>query len=65
MKTKFQHPLTQIAKDTGISVSYISRVFSGERIPRVHYFKRIADAMGLTLDQLYAKLKHFYERSKK
>ncbi len=56
--------MTHIAKKSKISVSYISRVFSGERIPRVHYFKRIADAMGLSMDDLYKKLKHFYEKAR-
>jgi transcriptional regulator with XRE-family HTH domain len=54
--------LTPIAEQTGLSVSYISRVFNGERIPRVHYFKKIADAMSISMDALYEKLKRFYEK---
>jgi transcriptional regulator with XRE-family HTH domain len=57
--------LTPIATKSGLSLSYISRVFSGDRIPRVHYFKKIADAMGLSMDTLYYKLKDFYEVRRK
>ena len=43
----------EIAEQTGLSGSYISRVFSGERIPRVHYAKLIANSLGMSLDDFY------------
>jgi len=48
--------LTYVAEDTGLSLSYISLVLRGKRIPRVHNFKLIADALGETMDSLYNKL---------
>ena len=43
----------EIAEDTGLSISYISRVFSGDRIPRVHYAKLIAESIGYDLGEFY------------
>lgn len=34
----------------GVDISYLSRIFSGERNPTLPYARRIAGAIGLTLD---------------
>lgn len=50
----------EIATIADMSVSYVTRVLNGQRIPRVHYFKRIADALGVSMDNLYDHLKEYY-----
>ena len=45
----------------GISISYVSRVLHGERIPRIHYFVAIADAIGVSMEGLWEFLKQNYE----
>lgn len=63
LKMKRTKPLAVIANDTGLSEGYISRVFSGSRIPRVHNAKAIASSLGLTLDEFYdSYLKEHCER---
>lgn len=52
--------IKEISTRTGLSISYISRCLRGERQPRLHNAKLLADALGLTLDDLYKKLKGFY-----
>ncbi len=44
------------ARALGINVSNVSRILRGERIPHVVTMKRLADYLGLTLDELYALL---------
>ncbi|MHA1951819.1 MAG: helix-turn-helix domain-containing protein [Candidatus Thorarchaeota archaeon] len=53
--------LSEISEKSGMSVSYISRILKGERIPRVHNFKKIADALKMSMDLLYKKLERFYK----
>ncbi len=52
--------LTQIAWETGLSLSYISRVFNGKRIPRLHYAKLLANSLGISLDELWEMLEEHY-----
>jgi len=54
-------PITDIAARAGCSVAYVSRVLRGERIPRIHYFVAIANALGVSLDSLWEFLKPHYE----
>ena len=61
MTRKLEVSPKAVAEKTGLSAGYISKVFSGKRIPRVHNFKRIADALRLTMEDLYNHLKKFYE----
>ncbi len=46
-----------IAKETGLSVSHISRVFRGERTPSLSSLIHIAKAMNITTDKLVTILK--------
>ena len=58
--------LKEIADKSGLSQTYVYRILKGERAPRgVYSFKRIADALGVTMDTLYRRLKHFYEKEKR
>lgn len=54
-------PLKDIAEETGLSISYISRVLSGDRQPRIMNFAKIARALKMSMDNLYGKLKGFYK----
>jgi transcriptional regulator with XRE-family HTH domain len=54
-------PVTDIAERAECSVSYISRVMRGERIPRIHYFVAIAEAIGVPIAALWEFLKHHYK----
>lgn len=47
----------QIARDTGLSVSFISRVFRGERGVSTSSLVAIAKSLGITTDRLVRKLK--------
>ena len=46
----------QIAKETGINLAHVSRIFSGKAYPSFHAAAKIADAMGWTLDELANQL---------
>ena len=54
--------LAEIANKSGLCPSYVWRILNGERMPRIRTFKRIADALGVTMDTLYKRLRHFYEK---
>jgi transcriptional regulator with XRE-family HTH domain len=44
---------SDIARKTGLHLSAISRFLSGDRIPNFKQAKMVADAMGVSLDELY------------
>jgi transcriptional regulator with XRE-family HTH domain len=46
--------LTELSADTGISVSTLSRLESGERRPKLELLVRLARAYGVTLDEMVA-----------
>lgn len=54
-------PFTDVARRAGCSVAYVSRVLRGERIPRIHYFVAIAEALDVSYEALWEFLKPFYE----
>ena len=47
---------TALARAVGIDVSVISRLLRRQRTVQVHTFKRIAGALGTTMDDLYRML---------
>lgn len=53
--TRRQKGLTQaeVAKRAGITVTGYSRYENGQRTPRVDVAKRIANALGSTVDELF------------
>jgi len=48
---------TEISNRTGISISHISRVMRGKRIPSIRVLALLGWEMGLTLEQMLRKLK--------
>lgn len=49
--------LTEIAAATNLSVSYISRIFGGTRKPSLGAAERLAEYLGMSVDQFCAELK--------
>ena len=49
----FDGQLSSIARRTGYSKSYISRIFSCDRRPSLECASRIAEAIHITVDQFY------------
>ena len=47
----------QLARKTGMSEGFVSRVLRGQRQSRTENLVKLADALGVTLDELYAHLK--------
>jgi transcriptional regulator with XRE-family HTH domain len=48
--------LSDIAEGSDLTLSYISLVFSGKRVPSLVCAARIARTMGISLDDFYAYL---------
>lgn len=48
---------TKISKAAGYSLSHVSRVMRGQRQPTMTCAARLSKAMGLTMDELAARLK--------
>lgn len=46
--------LTKMAEDLGISVSHLSRIFGGSRVPSLKMARKVADYLHITLDTLFA-----------
>jgi transcriptional regulator with XRE-family HTH domain len=44
--------LTLIEREMGLDHGYVSYIFSGKRIPSIPYAEKLADALGMTLDDL-------------
>ncbi len=44
---------TEVSRRTGIDVSVISKIFNRKRVPNFQQAKKMADAMGVSLDELY------------
>ncbi len=42
--------LSAIARAQGLDVSYLSRIFRGQRTPSLHYTQKIAAMLGMTMD---------------
>lgn len=43
---------SKIHRETGLSISYLSRIWRGERNPRMDTLRKIAGSMKITVDQL-------------
>jgi transcriptional regulator with XRE-family HTH domain len=52
LRTRRDHTLTELADTTGISVSTLSRLESGARKPTLELLLPLAEAYGVTLDEL-------------
>lgn len=44
--------LRRLARETGLSLSHVSRVFSGKRQPSMRAARKIADALRIDIDSL-------------
>lgn len=44
--------LTKLVEGEGLSLSYVSRIIRGERVPSVAYLKRMAVGLGMTMEGL-------------
>lgn len=47
---------TDLAKRAKLDRSHITRILNGERVPNVEAFRSIAVALGISMDNLFAKL---------
>lgn len=47
---------SEVARNTGLSPEFVSRVFSGQRCPSLRNARKIADALDCSLDSLYDAL---------
>lgn len=54
--------LNAMARNTGISVTYLSRIFNGHRRPSMRMSNKIATHMGISLDDLYGMLSAIPQR---
>lgn len=52
-----QYTRAEIANGTGISISHISRIFSGNRMPSLDTAHRISRYLGITMDALWSVLR--------
>lgn len=48
--------LSELGRATGITVSYASRIFSGERRPSLPVASKIAKYLGMSIDKFYGIL---------
>lgn len=55
------HTLSDVARGTGLSLSYVSRVFSGKRTPRVKAVRSIAAYLGIPLEEFLTRLEQLEE----
>lgn len=46
-----------VARGTGLSRTYVSRIFSGQRNPSIDTCARLAAYLGVTIDEFYLQLK--------
>lgn len=51
-----QRTLSDVARATGLSLSHVSRIFSGKRTPTVKAAKSIAACLGVSVEELITKL---------
>lgn len=51
-----QTSIGDVARGTGISVSHVSRIFNGRRMPRLDTAQKIANYLQVTVDQLMAAI---------
>lgn len=49
--------LSALARSTGISLPHLSKIYSGQRTPSLPYANKIATVLGISIDDLYARLK--------
>jgi transcriptional regulator with XRE-family HTH domain len=56
MERRLKKTLTAIAQETGISLSHLSRIFSGKRQPSWENAQAIAASLGISTDELAVKL---------
>jgi len=57
---------SKISRETGISISYLSRIWRGERNPRMDMLRAVAGSMKVTVDALDRMLvKKREERAKR
>lgn len=46
----------EIARGTGLSLSHVSRIFSGERNPSLNTVRKVAQFINIPLEQLILRL---------
>ena len=46
-----------LSRTSGMDRRHVARILSGQEVPMLPTAKRIADAMGISLDELYKQLK--------
>lgn len=51
-----QHSYSEICRGTGLSLSHVSRIFNGLRMPSAKSLSSIAEFMGVDMADLYAQL---------
>lgn len=56
---------SEVSRRTGISLSGISRILSGQRNPRSGNLLAIAQVLGLKMDDLYSWLKFIKAKNRK
>lgn len=49
--------LSALSRKTGMDLSYLSRILSGDRTPTVVYAEQIAQALGMDLEPLLAAIR--------
>jgi len=55
--TAHRYGIHRLHRTTGISVSHISKIFNGRRLPSLVAAKKISSALGVSLDTLYAEIR--------
>lgn len=48
--------VSKIARTQGIDRGYVSRILSGQRVPRIPHAKKIAAALGMGLEEFLAAI---------
>ena len=56
MVTESKLNMSEIARRSGCHLTHISRILSGDRTPSLPMARKIADAMGISLDRLWSML---------
>lgn len=53
----------RLARESGVSVSHVSKIFVGKRYPSARAGKKLAKILGITLDRLYAEVDKVYGKA--
>lgn len=49
--------LSALSRATGISLPHLSKIYSGQRTPSLPAANKMATVLGISIDELYARLK--------